>query len=116
MKNLAKKLGLMALIALSTGCNKEQENRIIRNPAIESIYNDGTFAVYENFRDGVSRPDAFIYAKDLNFCQHLGKTTPYPAAGRTEIPYLELKGDGKATLHLKYNQALVVSEIFEDTH
>jgi len=110
MKNVIKAIGLAGLTALTSGCNKEQETQIIRNPALENIFNDRTLAVYENYNHGISRPDAFVYAKELKFCYHVGKPT-YPAAGRVEFPYLEMQGKGKATLHLRYNHGLVVSEL-----
>ena len=112
MKNIIKAIGLATLVALFSGCNRNEETRILRNPAIENIFNDGTLAVYGDYKNGISRPEAFIYAKDLKFCMHLGKPIPYPTAGRASLPYIELEGNGKATLHLKYNQALVVSDVF----
>lgn len=116
MKNIVKTLGLTAIIALSSGCNNGQEKRIMRNPALKNIYNDGMLAVYEDYKKGINKPNAFVYAKDLEFCYHSGKPVTYPAAGRIELPHLELKEKGKATLHLKYNQALVVSDISEVAH
>lgn len=109
MKKILKHLSIGALaLVLATGCSAPEKRTVIEDPAFGHVFNDGLYGVYANSSQGITKPVLFLKMADVGFEYHGGKYQ-YPA-NRRSLPYLVVEGE-KKTLHLRYNQDLVVRDV-----